>query len=99
MNAGPDDPARPPSAEAPMLPVTIRSTVPAMHDGTLVLARVDAPTLGIECAYLFLDTRAGALGLLLPCGCQVSQPLSALLLQLAATQAEAHGNHRCSTTH
>lgn len=95
----PDDLALPPQRPEGVVPVTIRSTVPAMQDGTLVLARIDAPSLGIECAYLFLDPQSNALGLLAPCGCAVQHPVSALVRRLADTLAEAHGDSRRPCTH
>jgi hypothetical protein len=97
--AAPDDPALAPLPGPATVPVTIRSAVPALQDGTLVLARVDAPALGIDCAYLFLDPRANAMGLLSPCGCHVEVALSGLLRELQATLAHEHGDGPCRATH
>lgn len=91
--SAPDDTALQPQPAPGVVPVTIRSTVPAMQDGTLILARIDAPSIGVDCAYLFLDPKANALGLLAGCGCTVHVPLAGLINSLAENM---HGAHAAS---
>lgn len=84
-HGAPDAPAR------PVLPVTIRSTVPTTENGVLVLARIDAPTVGLPCSYLVLDPRSNTLALMAPCGCSVHHELSGLVIGLASAVADSHG--------
>lgn len=75
------------------LSVTIRSTVPATESGVLVLARIDAPAVGLPQTFLVLDPQANAITLMAPCGCQVTQDLARLIVDLAHLVAESHGQH------
>jgi len=72
------------------LPVTIRTTVPATSNGVHVLARVDAPTVGLPVSYLVLDPASGQIALMAPCGCSVQHSLTSLILSLAESVAGQH---------
>ena len=72
------------------LPVTIRTTVPATDNGVHVLARVDAPSVGLPVSYLVLDPTTGQIALMAPCGCSVHHQLSSLILSLAESVAGSH---------
>ena len=91
-----DAPATPARA---VLPVTIRSTVPATENGTLVLARIDAPTVGLPCSYLVLDPQTNQIGLVAPCGCTVHVQLSRLVLDLAQNVTDSHGPGGSAAVH
>lgn len=94
-----NDDAPKPAAARPVLPVTIRSTVPVSDNGVLVLARIDAPTIGLPCSYLVLDPRTNAISLMAPCGCSVHHELSRLVVGLAEAVSEAHGPTGSAAVH
>lgn len=72
------------------LPVAIRTTVPATDNGVHVLARVDAPSVGLPVSYLVLDPATGQIALMAPCGCSVFHQLTSLILSLAESVAGSH---------
>lgn len=80
----------PAGTEARAIPVVVRSTVPATANGVLVLARIDAPTVGVPISYLVLDPQTNRLALTAPCGCSVHHELSGLVLSLAEAVAKGH---------
>lgn len=88
------DPSHPHPGARGHLQVTIRSTVPATDNGVLVLARIDAPGVGLPQTFLVLDPHSNAITLMAPCGCQVTQDLARLIVDLAHVVAESHGQPR-----
>jgi hypothetical protein len=81
-------------APAQGLDVVIRSTAHTTESGVLVLAQIDAPSVGVEQAYLILDPKTNSLGLMAPCGCHVFHELSGLVMSLADALARSHGTDR-----
>ena len=73
-----------------VLPVVIRSSVPATDNGVYVLARVDAPSVGLPISYLVLDPKTGQIALMAPCGCSTYHHLGSLIVRLAEQVAGAH---------
>ncbi len=81
------------SADVPRrlaLDVRLFTHTQPIGDGLWLLASFDAPQLNMTGIGLMLDMHKGELRLQAPCGCDVSQSFSALMLRLAEVLREGH---------
>lgn len=72
------------------LNIIIKSTVPAMASGALIVAKLDCEQLKIEGAFLVVDPASNRIALMSPCGCMVHTELSSLVVGLGQALQTRH---------
>lgn len=83
--------SKPVEEERPRLPVVVAVMKTTVDDnGLFVLARVEAPTIGVDESFLVLDMRSGDVALTAACGCRVAVPLAGMLRDLATVLLSGH---------
>ena len=81
-------PAEEDRLRVPVVVAVMKTTVD--DNGVFVLARVEAPTIGVDQAFLVLDMRSGDVALTAACGCRVTVPLVGMLRDLATVLSSGH---------